>query len=271
MAAFIIVDSFIFLGFSTLQIIFIVATAALAVSALLLWRTSYQTISRIVKYCLVFVLVFVICFNLLGIYFFQTSGFPPTYVPKLDYPNILDASLMQYLQNVEQSASFRLLQIEHFGTAAFTGLILRTSSSNGGAWLMWIFHANDIDERITMGGSSGVQYYTYPGNPFQKVSFPQNFPSSQNVKQSLDQIASLGIRYYHDKALEIYQNKTDSRPTITNLGIDVGFDELNNYQGITIRLTAYNLTSDSHGNIVTKNIFQTEFQPNGSILSNKIT
>jgi hypothetical protein len=263
-AAIIVVDSFIFLGFSTLQIMLITVTAAFAFSALLFRRTSHHIISKILKYSLAFILVFVVSFNGVGIYLFNTSGYPPTYVPQLTYPDILNASMTQYLQSVEQSASFRLLQAEHLGSVAFGGLILRTS---GSGWLMWTFHAEDTNVRITIGQSSGVQYYTDPGYLFHQQSLPQNYPSAQSIRQSFDQIDALGLRWFHDRALEAYQNKTGTKPVITNLGVDIAFNNQDNYEGITILLTAFNSSYDNFGNKVSPTVFRVEFQPNGTLLS----
>lgn len=260
--------SFICLSFSTIEIILIIVTLTFASSVLLFKRTSHKSINKLLKYCLIFILVFVVSFTGVEFYLFNTSGYPPTYVPQLTYPNILNASLTQYLQSVEQSKSFRFLQAEHLGSITFSGLILRTS---GSGWLMWTFHAEDINVRITVGQDAGYPYYINPGNPFRNPVFPQNYPSAQNIRESFEQIDTLGLHWFHDRTIEVYQNKTGTKPVITNLGVDIAFNNQDNYEGITILLTAFNSSYDNFGNKVSPTVFRVEFQPNGTLLSTSIT
>ena len=259
--------SFIF-QFSTLEIILLVVTLAFAASWLLVRRMTHKNIIKFLKYGVAFCLLFVVIFTSAGFYLFYTSGYPPTNVPQITYPNILDASLTQYLQSLQQSTSFRFLQAEHFGSITFAQLAIRTSYSNapeGG--LTWTFYAEDVKTKITIGETSGKPYSTDSFSPLSRMPFPQNLPSSQDVNQVFNRIDSLGLRWFYNRAVEVYQNETAATPTITDLGVDVAFGNLENYQGITLVLTGLNASHDNFGNKIYPTVFKVEFQPNGSMLS----
>jgi hypothetical protein len=147
--------------FSTVSIVVGAIMLAFAVAERVVMRTQHKKIYRNLRYVLIAIIVFVVCFASTGIYLFYTSGYPPTYVPQTSYPQVLDASITQYFQTVEDSASYRFLQAEHLGTLTFTGLTLHTSSSNGPqgrGWLTWTFYAKDVNVKITMGQSTGIPY-----------------------------------------------------------------------------------------------------------------
>jgi hypothetical protein len=259
--------SFLF-QFSTLSIILIMVTLAFAVSWVLFRRISHKNIIRFLKYALILILLFVVSFTSAGFYLFYTSGYPPTYVPEITYPNILDASLTQYLESLQQSASFRFLQAEHFGSLAFAELTIRTSYSNAPeGWFMWTFYAEDVKTKITVGETSGKPYFTDSFSPLSRTPFPQNLPSSQSVNQIFNQIDALGLRWYYNQAIEAIQNKTTTDPTVSELGVNIAFDSLDNYQGITIALTGFNVSYDNFGNKVYPTIFKATFETNGNILS----
>jgi hypothetical protein len=72
------------------------------------------------------------------------------------------------------------------------------------------------------------------------------------------------------KLCKTYQNSTALPTAIGNLGINIGFDNLDNYQGIIITLIGYSApTQDNNGNIFSSHVFNIEFQPDGTILSTK--
>lgn len=263
LAAIIVALSYVFsfeYQFSTLEISLMIVTLVFVIPWFLFRRTFHKTISKILKYSLILILIFVVSFVSVGFYLFNTSGYPPSYVPQISYPNILNASLTQYLQSVEQSESFRFLQFEHEGSIAFVGLTISTYYSNAPGGLMWTFYARDTNVKITMGQSEGIPYYTAVFPPFSRAYFPLlSYPSAQSIKQSFNQIDALGLRWYFNQAVSAYQNKTNSKPVITELGVDVSFDNQNNYQGITITLTGFNLSNTTG--------FTAEFQTNGTLLS----
>ena len=253
---------------STLALILAITTLTFAVSWLLLKRTSNKNIVKIFRHVLFFILIFVVTFTSVGFYISYTSGYPSTYVPQIAYPDILDTSLMQHLKSLEQSTSFRFLQAEHFGSAVLTGLTIRSGNNTG--WLTWTFYAKDVNVKITMGNNAGNAYHTNIGSPFYTDPLPANFPSAESIKENFDQIDALGLRWFYDRAVETYQNQTASTPTITNLAVDIGFDSVDNYQGITIVLDLRNTSQDNFGNNVYPAVFKVEFQPNGNILSTTI-
>jgi hypothetical protein len=170
---------------------------------------------------------------------------------------------------VEQSQSFRFLQTEHLGTISFFGLTIlpsNVSNSSGQGWLMWRFYAKDTNNYITMGTEAGEPYYIGCDNPFQYPSPPNNYPSSQTIKESFEQIDALGLKWFNNRAIEIYQKQTGMNATMSGLEMDIFFDNQENYQGITI-LLFFTVGNVHIGNGTKPTVYRAEFQPNGTLLS----
>ena len=237
-------------------------------------RSSKQRIYRFFRYGTTFILVFCFLFASLGIFFFYTSGYPPTLVPQTSYPQILDASLTSYLRSVEYSPGFLLFQAEHLGTVFFAGVSISTTYSNtpqhlGG--ITWNFYAKDINVKVTAGEITGSDYKINTLHPFGNGGnqIPTNFPSPESVSASLEQIDALGLRWFHNQAVDRYKNETGSNPAISNLNVNVAFNE--NYNGITLRLGASHQSTDQRGTLIYQSIFRAEFQPNGTLLDFSVT
>ena len=252
--------------FSTAIVILIAVTLAFAVGAAVFYMGK-RGIFRFFGYAAVFMLIFWVVFTALGAYFFTTSGYPPTIVPQTSYPQVLDASLTQYLQDVEESAGYRLLQTTHFGTVEFTGLSLSTHFSNspgevGG--LDWEFYASDVNVKVSVGQTTGIPYRVHTFYPFQEVQLPKNF-QHQNTTGCLEQIDALGLRWFHDQAVEKYKTATGNTPAITNLRVEIGFNE--DYDGLTVQLRASHASTDELGNAIYPAYFTAEYTSSGTLLS----
>jgi len=252
---------------STLGYILIGITIAIGVSWIGLRKSSHKTTTKIFKYALIGIVLFVLVFMSLGLYLFNFAG---PIVPLVSYSNILDASLTPYLQTLEQSPSFSFLQAEHFGTLTFEDLSIHSIYSNAPGGLEWTFYTGDLKCRLLIGQSGG-QPYSYDLINYHSSSLPQNYPSNQQITSSFNQIDSLGLHWFYDQAVGEYQNATGAKPTITDLVLNIGFDNVNNYQGITLVMTGLKAGHDSHGNKIYPSVFSVEFEPNGNILSTRNT
>jgi hypothetical protein len=206
--------------------------------------------------------LFVLVFTNLGLYLFNFAG---PIVPQVNDSNILDISLTQNLQTLEQSTSFRFLQTTHFGTLTLEDLSIHSFYSNAPGGLMWTFNAGDVKNKMEIGQSGGAPYF-YDLIPH-RDSLPQNYPSNEQISNSFNQIDSLGLHWFYNQAVAEYQNATGTKPTVAHLTLDVGFDNVSNYQGITLLITAQKTGQDNFGHTVYPGVFKVEFQPNGTILS----
>ena len=181
---------------STVQLILMTVVFVAAISWLLIRRTLYRTVSKILKYTLFGSLVLVVAFVSTGSFILFTSGYTPSCAPQISYFNILDTSLTECLQSVEQSASFAFLQAEHVGTIAFDYLEIHVYS-DGKGWLSWFFCAEDTTVRIMMGRDlPGTAYHTTTTPPWGWPSAQRNGYSLQSIKQSFAQIDALGLNWF---------------------------------------------------------------------------
>ena len=254
--------------FSTIVFILIGVTITVGLTWFLLRTRNNNNIIRTFKYALIALAIFVLAFESAGIYLFHFSG---PLVPQVSFPSVLDSSLTLQLQNLEQSTSFRFLQAEHFGTLTFQDLTIVTTYSNAPGGLDWTFYAGDVRCKTSIGQSGGKPYSYLLVKVFRTYSLPQNYPSNQEITESFNQIDSLGLHWFYDQAIEEYQNATGAKPAITDLRLVVAFNNVGNYQGITLLMTGVKAGHDNFGNKIYPTIFAVEFQPNGNVLSTRNT
>ncbi len=254
--------------FSTIVFILIGVTIAVGLTWLLLRTRNNNNIVKTFKYALIALAIFVLAFESAGIYLFHFSG---PLVPQVSFPSVLDSSLTLQLQNLEQSTSFRFLQAEHFGTLTFQDLTIVTTYNNGQGGFDWTFYAGDVNRKTSIGQRGGKPYSYLLVNVFRSYSLPQDYPSNQEITESFNQIDSLGLHWFYDQAIGEYQNATGAKPVITDLRLVVAFNNVGNYQGITLLMTGLKAGHDNFGNKIYPTIFAVEFQPNGNVLSTRNT
>ena len=254
--------------FSTIVFILIGVTIAVGLTWLLLRTRNNNNIVKTFKYALIALAIFVLAFESAGIYLFHFSG---PLVPQVSFPSVLDSSLTLQLQNLEQSTSFRFLQAEHFGTLTFQDLTIVTTYSNAPGGLDWTFYAGDVRCKTSIGQSGGKPYSYLLVKVFRSYSLPQDYPSNQEITESFNQIDSLGLHWFYDQAIGEYQSATGAKPVITDLRLVVAFNNVGNYQGITLLMTGLKAGHDNFGNKIYPTIFAVEFQPNGNVLSTRNT
>ncbi|MGD6806665.1 MAG: hypothetical protein ACQCN4_06865 [Candidatus Bathyarchaeia archaeon] len=237
--------------FSTLSIIFVSISVLLIIIAIILIvikNKSAKVFSRLV----VGFFIFVLAFGGAGFYMQAYAG---PIAPTASYPEILDASLSSYLQTLESSPSFQFYQLEHFGTLIFESLSIHSTYSNapqGG--VNWAFYAGDIRTRLTVGHSSGHPYFYLVSSHYRDYDLPSGYPSHEQIINDFNQIDSLGLNWFFNQAVLEYQNATGKQPNVSTLNLDLAFDSVESYQGITLTLTA-------------RDVFVAEFQPKGTLLN----
>ena len=199
---------------------------------------------------------------------FLTSGYPTTNVPQFSYSNVVNISLTQYLQSVEQSQNFRLLQANHFGTATFERLELHAYNEG---WLTWTFRSTDTNSKITIGNIAGRPYYTNVDSIVESL-FPRQALTAksytlQSTAGTFQQIDQIGLSYFQNQALITYRNQPGTKLDVAALNIYIGFDDIGGYQGLTIVFQARALDHDSRGTPIYPGLFEAEFKPDGTLLA----
>lgn len=257
-------------AFSTIQIVLVASTAIAGIFWFIVDRTNYKqaaTFLRKTAFCL---LALVLIFACLQFLVFETSGFTVTTVPQLSYPSLLNASLTEYLQNVEQSGNFRLLQTNHLNSATFEKL--RIYSYPNAGWLTWNFRTTDTNSEVTIGNMEGKPYRTSVDSMIE--SFFPRIPQTksytlQSTAETFQQIDNIGLATFLKQGREIYQNRPNATSQISALIISIGYNEVGNYQGITILLSARGVNCDDKGRTVYPGLFEAEFGPDGTLLTYK--
>ncbi len=258
----------VFLAFSTLQIALVASTAIIALFWFITNHTHHTHASFFLKRITVLLVVLVILFSVFQFFVFSTSGYPTTEVPPLTYTGVTNASLTQYLQDVEQSANFRLLQLNHVNSTTFERLELHSTNDSG--WLTWTFRATDTNSKVTIGNDQNTPYYTYVAGMIDSI-FPRTQPAQgvtlQTATEVFKQIDAAGLDAFLNRAIDNYPNKSNVAGQISALNIFIGYDDLGGYQGLTVTLSARSLSQDSRGQAVYPGLFEAEFKPDGTLLS----
>jgi hypothetical protein len=255
-------------AFSSLQTVLVLTLASFGLFFFVLNRKHNIVASKLLRKCTIFLLAFVILFSGAQFFVFLTSGYPTTNVPQFSYSNVVNISLTQYLQNVERSENFRLLQGIHFGTVTFERLELHAYSEG---WLTWTFRSADTNSKITIGNLAGRPYQTGADNMVQSL-FPKQALTSkdytlQSTTETFQQIDQIGLSYFQNQALVAYRNQPGTKLDVAASNIYIGFDDTGGYQGLTITFQARALDHDSRGTPVYPGLFEAEFKPDGTLLA----
>ncbi|MCW3983561.1 MAG: hypothetical protein NWE96_06145 [Candidatus Bathyarchaeota archaeon] len=256
-------------AFSTIQTALVVSTAIAGIFWFIVDRTNYKQAAIFLRKSAFCLLGLVLIFACLQFLVFETSGFTITTVPQLSYPSLLNASLTEYLQNVEQSENFRLLQANHLNSATFEKLRICAYPNHG--WLTWTFRTTDTNSEVTIGNIEGKPYRTSVGNMME--SFFPRIPQTkrytlQSTVDTFQQIDRIGLASFLKQGVDIYQNRPNASQ-ISALIISIGYNEVGNYQGLTILLSARGENSDEMGTTVYTGLFEAEFEPDGTLLTYK--
>jgi hypothetical protein len=107
-----------------------------------------------------------------------------------------------------------------------------------------------------------VHTTTYEGQPMS-----QRYPSTQSAETTLSQIDALSLSWFYNHALEIAQNRTTNLPSIDSLNIALTYDKgTETYQGITLQLMGFHVTTEANGGVHGENVLICAFQPDGTMI-----
>ncbi|MCL2869005.1 MAG: hypothetical protein FWF27_06180 [Candidatus Bathyarchaeota archaeon] len=247
------------------------------------WLVSHGLLRRTLKYTLLAVVIFSLSFSALEHYAVWHAEYPPTFGVSqsgvtISYPYILDVSLIEAAQSVKNTLTFRLFMLEHPGETIIEHITLDTVDYMGGRIEFILAQQSSSGFFNAMGrgsvsfsASNGEAYYVYdvPVLSLDDDTFPvpQMPLQQQTSNNALRQIDNLGLQWYYDRAIEVYQNKTGIIPEITELNISFsrygsfGFDGMT-YEGPVLAI----LGSDAHNNSpFGRSVFFASFQPDGTL------
>jgi hypothetical protein len=258
----------LFFLFSTVQIVLVVVALVFGVAIFLFKHRGYHSMYKYLRVGVVFVMIFALAFGAVQLAVFTICPSPSA--PQVNYPPVSSISFSQSFDDLEQSASFHLLEFTHIGTVEFEGL--EVNSYKGGGWLRWDFTAKDTSTQIDLIGVKATYFTSVRGLlatilPYQEYT-ARVFPM-QTAKEGLRQIDALGIGYFQNTAAAYYENHTGTKADIAALNLHIGYSDTNGYGGISLTLDARAVSQDERGNTVYPGIFQAEFTPNGELLSLK--
>jgi hypothetical protein len=233
------------------------------------WLLSHGSLKKALKYLVVAIMIFAISLTSFESYLFWNAGYPPTFTqsePKisLSLQEMLNASLTQIVQNIEQSPTFSLLKIEHGDKIAFESIMLMPSNGPG---------ADIRVDFLTENSNAYFHFYSSKGHQYilQKTSYTgplvsQLYPSNQTADETFRQIDSLGLSWFYNRALEIAQNRTTNLPSVDFVTLSITFEEHGSYQGITLQLSGFHQTVSEDGSLHGEGIIIADFQPDGTLL-----
>jgi hypothetical protein len=227
------------------------------------WIVSHGLLRRIVKYTMFAVLLFAISFSAVEGYLFRNAGYPPTFgSPQsgvtLSYPNILDVSLTEIVQDVKDTSAFKLLMLEHPNEVRIETIKLST-----------VFGAGSIEVRFYQESSKlGFNFFSSGGGPYYVSVRPllgtrlhPMFPRNQTQDALLKQIDDLGLQWYYDAAVEAYQSKTGVDLEVNELTITIQSVNHSNYPGMQLHILGMHKDGD-HSSFA----FSAYFHPNGTLV-----
>jgi len=248
----------VLLGNSWIKIVVI----SLIIVSSVVWSLSHGVLRRGFKRLILAVMIFAICFTTFEGYLLWNAGYPPTFMPSqqgvtISYTNILNASLTQIVQSVENTPTFSLITLEHPGKVTFESMKLDTTF--GGGHIEVVLYQKSSNLGFKFVCSDGHSYHTsvssWSGYPLSLA-----FPQEQTPEETLKQIDTLGLRWFYDSAIEVYQNKTGVYPDINALHVSIQWENYGTYQGMTLLLIGYESNYSGHG------VFFADFQPDGTLL-----
>lgn len=216
-------------------------------------------IKHIAKNALVPVMIFALCFTGVEFCLFQYAGYPATYItdPKasLTRESMLNASVVEIVQKIEQSPAFSLLEFEYGDGIRFYQLFM--DSWEGGS-IRVDFISEDTKHVYQFSSSDGDQYRL--GVSQSGDFFPSSHYRLTDVSmQSLEQIDTIGLGWYYDQAVVIAQNKTSNLPTIDSLHMNLAY---NGEKGLSVQVIGYHVTTSESGGMTVDEVLVSSFRPN---------
>ena len=232
----------------------------------IVWLVSRGNLKRNLKYLVLSLMVFGICFTSFERYVLWNAGYPSTFesanmfwpARTISYPGILNVSLTDVVQSAQKTAAFSLFNLEHPGNITFEFLGLSTTSSGGRIEVG--FYNEATNTGLGFISSDGYPFHAsvipYIGQPSSRI-----FSQQLSSEESLRQIDDLGIQWFYDYAYEIYQNKTSNSANTMGLEVNTQWQEYGEYRGMILQMTAWQWKNDT-----IQYVFIAAFQPDGTLL-----
>lgn len=228
------------------------------------WFLSRGKLKKTVKYLLLSLMIFSVCFSWVEGHVFWNAGYPPTYdasMPDItiSYPNILNVSLTELVQDAEQTTAFNLFQLEHFGETTFKSLELSTSSPYGEIEIE--FYNRETSTSLMLRSTMGHQYIGSTVFWSRGPTLYCDLVQQQSPQEALRQMDNLGLQWFYDRISDVYQNTTGTALNTTTLAVSTDWQEYNDYNGMILQL----IGGQRDGSHVHGIVFAA-FQPNGTML-----
>jgi ABC-type multidrug transport system fused ATPase/permease subunit len=219
-------------------------------------------IKRAVIKALIPVMIFALCFTGVEVCLFWNASYPPTYSaadPKISLTlgSMLNSSVVEIVQKIEQTQAFNLLKLEYGDRIRFSQMSM--DSWQGGE-IQVTFVSENGRYQFQFDSSDGSQYrvHVYSHNtPF----FNAYGPSNTTIVQSLEQIDSLGLSQFYNKAVANAENKTASLPAVNSVTIALTPGD----NGLTVQVIGYHVEFSESGGMTVDNVFHSSFRPNAEL------
>ncbi|MDG6222341.1 MAG: hypothetical protein QCH99_03670 [Candidatus Bathyarchaeota archaeon] len=235
----------------------------LALVCAAVWLIVHGRLKLIVKYFIVGLLVFGICFGSVEGHILENAGFAPEFEPitegvLLSQSNILNVSVLQILGGVKNSPGYGLISLEHPGEITFESMSFDTIYPKGRIDVDFYQRSSNLGFHFT--ASNGNSYHARVME-WRNLPLSQTFAQKQSAEHSLKQIDALGLNWFYSVAVDEYQNQTGTTPRIDAIQISIQWESYQDYQGLTLLIMAIKIdNSDGHG------MFYANFQPDGTLL-----
>jgi hypothetical protein len=91
----------------------------------------------------------------------------------------------------------------------------------------------------------------------------------QSTNEAFRQIDSIGLDAFLKQGLDIYQKRPNTASQLSALIISISYNDVGNYQGLTILLSARGISNDDRGTTIYPALFEAEFTPDQTLLTYK--
>lgn len=251
---------------SWIKYMLIGSALVLGIAMLLLWGKT--TIRRAVKFGLVGIMVFALCFSAFEGYLFWNSGYPPTYSQSnpdwtVSMPSLANLSVTELVHSVEASPTFSLLELEH-GTLAFDSMSVQPARGEWGGYIEVNFFSETDHEYFHFYSNDGhpftVEQMTYSGQRLAQQSI------GGPVEASFSRIDEVGLYKFYRQALQLAQNRTSDLPR--SLSIAVAYAQSTNMYGggLTVQLIGSHELPDPKDGAYDHGVLISEFSPDGTLM-----
>ena len=225
--------SLVFLADSWIKILFIAA----GLMGCLVFYMSHGKAKSAVKYTVVALMIFSLCFTAFEGYLFSHAGVPPTYTQSAPINEISseigNASLTNLLQTLEKSDAFSLLKSEFPGNWEFQSMLISISHSG---YFDVRYYSETSKEFAEFRSHDGQQFSVRTSHQNGGLT-PLQKTTNTLLENSLRQIDAVGLGWFYSHALKIAHNRTDHLPDITGVQFSLYFIGGNaTYQGLTLQI-----------------------------------